>query len=327
MDIKILDSLDGAPKGRNFLFVGTHNGKFHAGDLVSCAILYLLESEHLLVIRTRNRYLLESCDLCVDVGGGTFDHNRPNFSEVRSNGMKYACAGLVWREFGKRLIYKLGSKYFPNSEYSAKTVFNEFDSTEIALIDAEDNKMDTYGKHHSFTFISAFLPICTETNYNEQFKKALAVTITVLEERLKALLSDEVSKNTVVEYFQNDFMFNDNILELPSQSINWIRTVTDINKYTMSDPIMFVIHPCDDGWAAHCVPFSLEDNFEKIVSFPKSWAGLTTDLPETCGIEGATLCNEERSYALAKSKDAIIAMCKKAYELEVFYAQFVDIED
>ena len=323
MDIKILDSFQNVPMDVGIKFVGTHNGIFHSDEVVACAILYLLDGEHTMFIRSRNRNVLASCDICVDVGGGVFDHHQKGFSACRKNGIKYASAGLVWREYGKHLIEVLGEKYFPGYEFSVRDVFDLFDHKEISLVDCEDNGIDTNGKTHSFSFIPSFLPIWTESNYNEKFADALTATVVVLEERLKTFISDEVARVVIRELWSNDNLFADNILEIPSQTINWVGPVIEINHLAPSDPILFVIFPYPDGgWAAQCVPPSLENKFDQLVPFPKDWAGLTLELPEFSGVEGATFCHNGRFFAKATTKEAIIALCKKAYEREMFYAQF-----
>lgn len=325
MHNKILDSFKGVPTNSGHLIVATHNGIFHSDEVVACAILYLLEGDNVLFMRTRNRNILASCDICVDVGGGKFDHHQPGFSECRKNGIKYASAGLVWREYGIELVKKLGFKYFPTEKFSAKAVSDIIDINEIALVDSEDNGIDVSGKKHSFSYIPSFLPIWTESNYDEQFGKVLEVTAITLEECIKAAISEEVSKNTIVELWKDDNMFFDNILELPSQTISWLKKVVELNGFISSDPIIFVIFPYPDGgWAAQCVPPSLEDRYSQIVPFPKHWAGLTTDLPFTSGVAEATFCHNGRFFVKATTREAVIKLCKKAMEHDSFYTRLAE---
>ena len=97
MNIKILSSLTSVTKKRNdMLTIGTHNGIFHADEVVACAILCLINSNSSVqILRSRDYEMLKYCDLCVDIGGGIFDHHQAGFNKTRENGIKYASAGLV----------------------------------------------------------------------------------------------------------------------------------------------------------------------------------------------------------------------------------------
>ena len=84
--------------------IGTHDGIFHADEVVACAILTLFHSSEVIeIVRSKEiSYLVEKgVDIFVDVGGGDFDHHQPGGNGKRKNEVSYASAGLVWREFGK----------------------------------------------------------------------------------------------------------------------------------------------------------------------------------------------------------------------------------
>lgn len=50
--------------------IGTHNGTFHCDEVLACSMLRLLpEYENAEIIRTRDKNILETCDIVVDVGG------------------------------------------------------------------------------------------------------------------------------------------------------------------------------------------------------------------------------------------------------------------
>lgn len=50
--------------------VGTHNGTFHADEVLACTILDMLYGP-ISLVRTRDTTLLEECDVVVDVGVST----------------------------------------------------------------------------------------------------------------------------------------------------------------------------------------------------------------------------------------------------------------
>ena len=313
MDIKILSSLTHEDKQRfNTLTIGTHNGIFHSDEILACAILCLINSNiSIQILRSRDVTLLNNCDICVDIGGGDFDHHQAGFNKKRENGIKYASAGLVWKNFGDQLISQFLGKYFKDSECNINSIFKAMDDSFISLVDCEDNGIPA--KKHSFSFISSFLPLWFNTdtdNLNNQFYKVLLTTITVFEEELKTTIGKEIAKNTIIKNWNDNTCFNNGILLIPSQTIDWVETVININTSNENKCVNFVIFPYPNGgWAAQCVPPSLENKFKQRIAFPKEWAGQTDKLPDISGVKDATFCHNGCFFIRASNKESIIKMC------------------
>ncbi len=313
MNIKILSSLTGVTEKRsNILTIGTHNGIFHSDEVVACAILCLINSDKSIhILRSRDNEILKQCDICVDVGGGKFDHHQIGFNETRKNDIKYASAGLVWRTFGKQLIEQLLKKYFKESKCNIDYIYEFFDNLFISLVDCEDNGIST--ESHCFSFISSFLPLWFNANaekFNGQFSKVLLTAIVILEEELKTTIGKVIAQNTIINNWNNSSYFKNGILEIPSQTIDWVETVVNINVTTENKQINFVIFPYPNGgWAAQCVPPSLEERFSQRIAFPREWSGQTDKLPEISGVEDSSFCHNGCFFARANSKDSIIKMC------------------
>jgi len=117
--------------------LGTHNGKFHADDVMATAILKLLLGK-IKVIRTRDENILRKLDFVYDISLGEFDHHQLN-KEIRENNIPYAACGLVWREFGPRVIQKFNSQLDQNDII---TIFDYVDKNLVQGIDATDNGID-----------------------------------------------------------------------------------------------------------------------------------------------------------------------------------------
>lgn len=244
MNIKTLSSLKNLPKARtNLLIIGTHNGKFHPDDVLACAILCALYSNmSIWILRTRDSEMFAQCDICVDIGGGKFDHHQSGFNQSRENGIQYASAGLVWKAYGKELIHLLLKKYFPEANCDTDSIFEAFDASCIALVDCEDNgiKIET----HCFSFISSFLPLWFSKDFDEQFHQVLLTTIAVLEQLLKTAIAKEIAKDIILSNWNNVNYFHDGILEIPSQTMFWEEAVIHINastKLTKSILLFFLI--------------------------------------------------------------------------------------
>lgn len=246
MNIEILSFLTDEIKGRNNqLIIGTHNGIFHSDEVLACAILCLFNSDNSIqILRTRDFEMLTKCDICVDIGGGTFDHHQKGFNKTRNNGIKYASAGLVWNAYGKQLISLILKKYFSSANCNIDDIFNIFDSQIITFVDCEDNGIST--ETHCFSFISSFLPLWfnnTQDDFNNQFYMILITTMMVLEQELKTIIGKEIAKETIVSNWNSKTYFNNGILEIPSQTIDWVETVVNINISTKFNKVNFVISP------------------------------------------------------------------------------------
>ena len=316
MNIKILSSLKNvANEQSTTITIGTHNGIFHSDEVLACAILCLTYSKTTIhILRSRDNEILQHCNICVDIGGGEFDHHQAGFNETRENGAKYASAGLIWKTFGRQLIDHFLTKYFLNSNCNIDYIFKSFDDSIIVPIDCEDNGVTV--ENHTFSFISSFLPLWfnnSTDDFNNQFHKVLMATITILEEELKSTIGREITKNTILNSWNDMNCFHNGILEIPSQTIEWVETVININNSTKTKKVDFVIFPYPDGgWAAQCVPPSLTNKFRQRIPFPKKWAGQTNKLPEITGIADATFCHNGCFFVRAKTKEAITKLCKIA---------------
>ena len=125
-----------------------------------------------------------------------------------------------------------------------------------------------------------------------------------------------IAEETIISKWHNCNYFKNGILEIPSQTIDWIETVININNSTENNHINFVIFPYPNGgWAAQCVPPSLEKKFEQRIAFPKEWAGQTDKLPEISGVSDSTFCHNGCFFARTLSKESIVKMCTIATDL------------
>ncbi len=90
------------------------------------------------VIRTRDEEILNKLDFVYDICLGEFDHHQLD-KEVRENNIPYAACGLVWREFGSRVIQKFNSEF---DENDISSIFDYVDKNLVQGIDATDNGID-----------------------------------------------------------------------------------------------------------------------------------------------------------------------------------------
>jgi len=91
----------------------THDGKFHTDECMSIAIMTLaVPGCGSKVVRTRKVTYEDMTDpetYVIDVGDdfnphlNNYDHHQAR-GPVRTNGIPYSSAGLIWEEFGRQIV-------------------------------------------------------------------------------------------------------------------------------------------------------------------------------------------------------------------------------
>lgn len=276
--------------------VAVHDGSFHADDVFAVAILRLVFPDAV-VIRTRDAARLREADFRLDVGGaydpatGNYDHHQPEFRAKRENGIPYATAGLIWKEFGTRLQL---------TEKEAAAI----DQRMIQLIDANDSGHTLpcdAGDIQPFTIsrvIEAFNPMWDEPDRHpdDAFDDACRMATQVLQNEIRKVRGREKARAIVEEALRNSAGLPYVLLEI---GVPWQEMVVERSN------ALYVIHPASNGsWRVRAVP-TRPGSFELRQSLPPSWAGKEGEaLVAASGVEGATFCHKERFLAGAKTREA-----------------------
>lgn len=297
--------------------IGTHNGIFHSDEIVACGILKILfkNVKEVEIIRSRDIKLLnEKCNILVDIGGGKFDHHQKGGNGKRNNNVSYASAGLVWKEFGELLINKLNNSCL--TPKGSKKVFDIIDNEIIEKVDKEDNGEKI--EYHPFQFIQYYLPSWKESspNYDDAFKKALDCTTEIISNYCNSVINKEFGNKEIKKRIASSETRYNNILLIPSQTINWTEIIIKYNLLNNASPIDFVIFPYPaGGYALQCVPPSLENKFGQRIKLPNNWSGETTQLAQITGVKSATFCHKGCFFARANKLNDAIKLCMIATKI------------
>lgn len=306
--------MENKKKKKEKYIIGTHNGIFHSDELVACGIMTILlrDLKEVIIIRSRDINMLKKeCDILIDIGSGRFDHHQKNGNGKRTNNIAYASAGLIWKEFGELLIDKLSNNCLSKKENIK--IFDKIDNEIIEKIDKEDNG-ETLDQS-PFYFINYFLPSWEEKNpnYDNAFTNALHCVTEILDKYFKHTITTELASKEINKRLYDTQTRYDNILLLPSQTINWTDIIIDYNLLNPEKPVDFVIFPYPaGGYALQCVPPSKENKFAQRIKLPDSWGGETTNLPEITGIKSAVFCHKGCFFARTLNLKDAINMCINA---------------
>ncbi len=273
----------------------THGGKFHADEVFSTAILKLLNPN----LKVKRGFKVpENFDgIVYDIGFGEFDHHQKD-SEIRECGVPYAAFGLIWREFGERVL----QKYCP-AEYLSQEA-KRFDEKFIKHIDKDDN---TGCGDIVADLIAGFNPSWDSTKTdNECFKTAVEFATTILQNKFNSLAAiyraNDMAKKALAEMQQG-------IVVLPMYA-PWKMAL-------VPSEALFAIYPSQrGGYAAQCVPND-DDTQSLKVPFPAQWRGASEQqLQQISGIQTLRFCHNSGFLITTNTVQDAIDACKLAMGIE-----------
>eukprot|EP01017_Pseudomicrothorax_dubius_P026872 TRINITY_DN3037_c0_g3_i1.p1 TRINITY_DN3037_c0_g3~~TRINITY_DN3037_c0_g3_i1.p1 ORF type:complete len:355 (+),score=83.55 TRINITY_DN3037_c0_g3_i1:120-1184(+) len=154
--------------------IGTHDGAFHMDEVLGCALLTRYTSEYAgaEIIRTRDKSILDTLDIVIDVGGqyipekNRLDHHQREFTETWSSlypTVKLSSAGLVYKHFGHEILANALQRLYQDRikpieasisitvpDFSDKNtvnlIFERLYKNLFLVVDAIDNGVEAYPK-------------------------------------------------------------------------------------------------------------------------------------------------------------------------------------
>lgn len=295
----------------------THSGSFHADELLAVATLQIyLDRMGLsyVVNRSRDSEVINAADIVCDVGGtlvpheGRFDHHQRDGGGER-NGIPYSSFGLIWKYFGLELC---------NGDNLAWETIEK----KIAFpVDAGDNGLSTYNTilpgvqpllfHH---IVFAFHPTWKEkeagVSIDVQFAELLPLAKRFMERELAVARDDEEGSRLVRELLTHE---EDKRVIVIERDLPWEEEVAKF-----PEPL-FVVSPrfspdTDTSWRVEAVRSDV-NTFDSRKQLPAAWCGLMgPDLEEVTGIPGSVFCHKKGFLAIAKTKEAAIALARLALD-------------
>lgn len=259
----------------------THAGKFHADDVFSTALLLYLNPDY---TYERGYQVPEDFDgIVYDIGWGEFDHHQAD-ARIRDNGVPYAAFGLLWEQFGDRIL----------GEEEAKRL----DALFVQPLDRSDNTGEANEVCH---IIESFNPVWdSDQSENEAFEEALAIASKILEHKFDSILAVKRAEVMVQEAIDNA---KDKIMIL-DRTVPW-------KNLAVPSEVEYVVYPSKrGGYAAQGVPISL-DSQELKRPFPEEWRGASAEeLAERSGVAGLRFCHKSGFLLTAETLEEAIACCR-----------------
>lgn len=297
-NIKITKNLEDAT-------VITHGGIFHADDVLSTVILSKV-MDNVTVLRTFKVPANISDDVLVyDIGFGRFDHHQKGGNGTRKNGVPYAACGLLWKEFGHKIV---GNTCNPDFVWSL------IDKSLIQSVDASDNgtipHVDYVTQDISFSsIISNFNPCWNSTeDSDEAFLRAVAIAYAVFENALTSAISKAQAREIIDEAIEASC---DGIMVL-KRFAPW-QTFLFNSTNPKAEKILFVVFPSRrETYNWQCVA-EKPGGFKYRKPVPDEWKGIEgPKLQKITGVATAIFCHPAGFIGGAETLEDAIALAKLA---------------
>jgi len=293
--------------------IATHDGIFHADEVLAFAILKILKPD-VNLIRTRNPRELAFADLRIDVGGefrpsqGNFDHHQPGGAGERSNGVPYATAGLIWRDFGKRVVKEVCPELKPRQ---VNRVVRMVDEALIQTVDAYDigiklepRSDDLAPNPYTLNDLVRSFNLTWDDqfqNSSQAFMMAWRICERVLKNEINLAASILIAEVFVDRSYQAHGRGKILILD---RFIHWNIWRATVLALKLTD-VLFAVVANNGGWAVYTQTAEVGSNRAR-KSLPISWADLKGEmLARMTGVSDAKFCRSRWVIGAQSYKGAL----------------------
>lgn len=288
---------------KEFKKIGTHDGKFHADEVMATSILNEIFVTEL--TRTRNKKVLDELDIVYDVNGGEFDHHGMD-KVMREDGTPFSSCGLVWNKFGKDVVR------FKNEsldEDQIDEIFNFIDRSLVEGIDALDNGIwidkPEIPLMNISSILSGFNPLWYEEDKeNQNFNKAVEFATSILNNKINFKISVIKAKEKVVKAYETR--------EIPEVMIldSYCPYTESLKEIDERQEILFVIFKSKTNYLLQTIRGKDGKDRKKL---PKDWMGKRDEeLANVTKVSDATFCHTGRFIAGAVSLEGIKRLAELA---------------
>lgn len=294
----------------------THDGTFHADDVLAYAILSEVHADRSPRLRrTRHQMTIEAArDAIVfdvgnvyDPGNRRYDHHMLDKAK-REDGTPYSSVGLVWLHHGMEL---LRLRYPEAEEIVLSRAWRRIDERFIRPVDIVDNGVGKGDPNGFAALVDDFNPSWDDddANWDDAFVEAAAFALSTFSRVAdKALAAERAVAIVTKAASEAD---DPRIVVLP-QSMPWEGTILKGGF----DQALFVIYPHDNGtWYCTAVPPE-RGSHEQRLPLPQGWAALRDNhLAEVSGVPDAVFCHSACFVCGAGSLDGALALANEAIRL------------
>lgn len=301
----------------SFMRIGTHDGSFHADDVLAVAILTTIYPNHQ-IVRSRDTDILNMMDILIDVGD-IYDHRIKRYDHHMHNPPKdkfdhmFSSAGLIWRHYAKTYLEAIG---IPKDFTFEGNTFGLITSVErhirihwIHPIDRADNGLNQ-GPTAISEIVRSMRPIHPERStqrFDQLFLEAVSMVSHIFK-RSCFHSADHVIAKTQCMHSEKKILLDDKVIvsQYPFHNYKVLNTTTAHFSICPSDvyegsELYFVVRPI------------LDLNTKSFKTpFPAEILGCrSATIEQHLGIKGVNYIHHNGHLALVNSEEEAISLCKK----------------
>lgn len=289
--------------------VVTHNGSFHADDILAVATLNLLYRGNIEIIRTRDGSIIESGDIVLDVGGiydpeqNRFDHHQEGGADIRTNGVPYAAFGLIWRHFGLKLVDNIQVHESIDSDF-----VQQIDAADTGYLDFYSEKLQNviWTPNQIFRTFEPDDEISTPESLMENFVYLVEFATNFLEKLIIKKTNQVIDWQEVAKAYDRA---KDKRIVVLDKGASW-------HEILIPTETIYVIFPSnsDNSYRIYAVPKE-KGKYPTKKPFPESWRGKTNEeLQKATGNSGAMFCHNVGFTMAVDNLENSIILAKKSLE-------------
>lgn len=275
--------------------VATHNGGFHADDVMAFAMIRTFYDPDATVVRTRDPAQIAAADLVVDVGGvydpstRRFDHHQSTYTGPLS------AAGMVL-------------EWLADQGTVTRGLAQALRRDVMDYLDAVDNgrTAPTAGVPCFPTIVATFNhPAPDAAAFDRRYLEAVGFAEGWLRGLVASHAATEGARAVIHAAMDRAVADGARFLDL-SEYVPWKEPY--FARGGEQHPTEFVLHPGADGsWRIVGIPPTLGSMAQK-QPLPEAWAGLTDGaLAAVTGIPGSVFCHKNRFIAVFQTREGALA--------------------
>lgn len=292
----------------------THTGTFHADEVLATVILSKTFFGIATVLRTvavPEEKFVEIEPIIYDIGGGKFDHHQKGGNGTYENGVPYASAGLVWKEYGLKILF---NTFNDAADTEIKFIFDYIDKNLIQGVDAYDNGVLPKADYpvQSMNFSEIIRNFNPTWNSEESSDSAFIQAVNFAEVIFDKLIETAYAKAKAESIIKGAIRNSERGIMILSQQIDWQDALFTSNNPKAKE-INYVIYPSNrNDYKVRCVPDEL-NGFGQRMPLPVKWRGLKNEELQKCsGVSDAIFCHPNGFIAAAKTFKGALELAQLA---------------
>ncbi len=277
--------------------IATHDGPFHADDVLSAAMIRVFLNPKAKIVRTRDSEHLSEADVVFDVGGVfdpatcRFDHHQRDYQGSRSS------AGMVldWLE-------ETGKVAPPVARLLRAEIVDYVDAVDVGSRSSEE------GVPCFSTMVGVLVERAEEDGFNHWFERATQMAMDIVEGLLRGYERSTKASEKVVAAMEEAAKDNRRVLFF-DEYIKWKPAYFAANG--AEHETEYVLFPGKDDWRVVTIPASSDSRRDKR-KLPEEWAGLEgEELSEVVGVRGARFCHKNCFIAVFDTQENALEALKR----------------